>query len=224
MIASLRHVFKSYQFAPGARPQPVLQDLNLEVLAGASMAVMGASGCGKSTLLQLLGTLDTADSGTVTLFGQDVATLDDAALSRLRAEKIGFVFQLHHLLPHLTALENVLVPVLAGGTDAADFPSRGRMLLERAGLGAHLNKKPAQLSGGERQRVAVARALIRKPTLLLADEPTGALDSATAAGLIDLLLELNVEANAALVLVTHDHAIASRMNQRLLMKDGSLTE
>ena len=225
MTAALHNVTKSYQFAPGAPAQVVLRDLHLEIPAGSATAIMGASGCGKSTLLQIMGTLDTPDAGSVRLFDQEVAGLDDAALSRLRAEKIGFIFQLHHLLPHLTALENVLVPVLSGGAEkGTDYAARGRELLARAGLESHMDKKPAQLSGGERQRVAVARALIRRPALLLADEPTGALDSATAGSLIDLLLELHAGSGSALVLVTHDAAIASRMERQVRMKDGVIVE
>ena len=225
MTAALHNVTKSYQFAPGAPAQVVLRDLHLEIPAGSATAIMGASGCGKSTLLQIMGTLDTPDAGSVRLFDQEVAGLDDAALSRLRAEKIGFIFQLHHLLPHLTALENVLVPVLSGGAEkGTDYAARGRELLARCGLESHMDKKPAQLSGGERQRVAVARALIRRPALLLADEPTGALDSATAGSLIDLLLELHAGSGSALVLVTHDAAIASRMERQVRMKDGVIVE
>ena len=134
MTAALHNVTKSYQFAPGAPAQVVLRDLHLEIPAGSATAIMGASGCGKSTLLQIMGTLDTPDAGSVRLFDQEVAGLDDAALSRLRAEKIGFIFQLHHLLPHLTALENVLVPVLSGGAEkGTDYAARGRELLARAG-------------------------------------------------------------------------------------------
>ncbi len=224
MLASLTHLCKSYQPTPDAPRQTVLHDLSLDVPADTSLAIMGASGCGKSTLLHLLGTLDRPDSGTITLFGENVASLSDDALSRFRAQKIGFIFQLHHLLPHLTTLENVLVPTMAGGLTepAAVYQERAHSLLAKAGLTSHIHKKPALLSGGERQRVAVCRALIRQPTLILADEPTGALDSRTATSLIDLLLELREATGATLVTVTHDQQVAARMTTQHRMADGRL--
>lgn len=224
-IAVLHQVSKSYQASPHAPVQDVLRGVDLRIAAGETLAITGPSGCGKSTLLHILGTLDRPDSGSVTLFGDDAGAMDDAGLSRLRANRIGFIFQLHHLLPQLTALENVLVPTLAG-TDRPDRKAsadRARQLLDRVGLREHMDKKPAQLSGGEQQRVAVVRALIRQPGLLLADEPTGALDAATGSGLIDLLLELNAESGTALVLVTHDPKIAGQMKRPLRLADGRLT-
>jgi lipoprotein-releasing system ATP-binding protein len=223
-IVILQQVSKSYQAAPHAPVQEVLRGVDLRISAGESLAITGPSGCGKSTLLHILGTLDRPDSGTVTLFGEDTAVMKEAALSRLRANRIGFIFQLHHLLPHLSALENVLVPTLAG-TDRPDRKAasdRARKLLERVGLGEHKNKKPAQLSGGEQQRVAVVRALIRQPGLLLADEPTGALDAVNGKALMDLLLELNEESGTALVLVTHDPKLAAQMKRPMRIADGRL--
>jgi ABC-type lipoprotein export system ATPase subunit len=224
-IALLHQVSKSYQAGRNAPVQEVLRGVNLQIKAGETLAITGPSGCGKSTLLHILGTLDRPDSGTVTLFGDNVGVMDEAALSRLRADRIGFIFQLHHLLPHLTALENVLVPTLAGAgkTDRKAAAERARKLLDRVGLSAHTDKKPSQLSGGEQQRVAVVRALIRQPGLLLADEPTGALDAATGRALMDLLLELNAELHTALVVVTHDPKLAALMKRPLHMADGKLS-
>jgi lipoprotein-releasing system ATP-binding protein len=224
MIAVLSQVSRSYQTSPQSPVQQVLRSVDLSIAAGETLAITGPSGCGKSTLLNILGTLDRPDSGSVTLFGEDALTLDEGGLSRVRAERIGFIFQLHHLLPHLTALENVLIPALAGTTrpDRAAVHDRARRLLARVGLAAHADKKPAQLSGGEQQRVAVVRALIRQPGLLLADEPTGALDAANGAALMELLLELNAEEGTALVMVTHDPALAALMQRPLQMVEGRL--
>ncbi|MES2706774.1 MAG: ABC transporter ATP-binding protein [Verrucomicrobiota bacterium] len=224
MIAELLNISKSYRTSPESPVQSVLTGLNLSIAAGETIAITGPSGCGKSTVLNLLGTLDQPDLGTVKLFGEEVPFGDEEKLSSLRAQKLGFIFQLHHLLPQCTALENVLIPTLAGSPrpDAAAALDRAQTLLDRVGLGRHTDKKPAQLSGGERQRVAVVRALIRQPGLLLADEPTGALDAASADSLMNLLLELNAEQGTALVLVTHDPALARRMSRQYHLKDGLL--
>jgi lipoprotein-releasing system ATP-binding protein len=226
MIAELHHVTKAYRTAPGGPEQRVLTGLDLAIKAGETLAISGPSGCGKSTVLNLLGTLDEPDAGTVKLFGADVPFGDEKALSALRATRLGFIFQLHHLLPQCTALENVLIPTLGGPErpDPDKALERAKRLLNRVGLGAHLGKKPAQLSGGERQRVAVVRSLIREPGLLLADEPTGALDATSATRLMDLLLDLNAEEGTALVLVTHDPTLAARMSRRYRLLDGTLTE
>ena len=225
MIAELQNVSKAYRAAPDAPEQRVLSGLDLSIAAGETLAISGPSGCGKSTVLKLLGTLDEPDAGSVNLFGAGVPYGDEAALSELRATRLGFIFQLHHLLPQCTALENVLIPTLGGPTrpDPDAALERAKRLLNRVGLGAHMDKKPAQLSGGERQRVAVVRALIREPGLLLADEPTGALDAASAGRLMDLLMDLNAEEGTALVLVTHDPALAARMSRRYRLVDGVLT-
>ncbi len=223
-IAVLHHVSKSYQASQHSPIQEVLNGVELRISPGETLAITGPSGCGKSTLLNILGTLDRPDSGSVTLFGQDALALDEQGLSRMRADRIGFIFQFHHLLPHLTALENVLVPTLAGSVKVERLAAteRARKLLDRVGLGAHLDKKPAQLSGGEQQRVAVVRALIRQPGLLLADEPTGALDAASGKALMDLLLELNTEHGTALVMITHDPKLAALMHRPLRVEDGRL--
>ncbi|MDB6070897.1 MAG: lolD 1 [Verrucomicrobiales bacterium] len=226
MIAELTNITKAYRAAPDSPEQRVLSGLNLTIAAGETLSISGPSGCGKSTVLNLLGTLDEPDRGSVRLFGSDVPYGDEKALSALRSEKLGFIFQMHHLLPQCTALENVLIPTLGGATrpDAEESLERARRLLNRVGLGAHTDKKPAQLSGGERQRVAVVRALIRNPGLLLADEPTGALDAAGAGRLMELLLDLNSEEGTALVLVTHDAALAARMSRKYRLNEGILTE
>ena len=224
MIAELHNITKVYRTSPDAPEQRVLSGLNLSIAAGETLAISGPSGCGKSTVLNLLGTLDQPDLGTVKLFGSEVPFGDEIALSRLRAQRVGFIFQLHHLLPQCTALENVLIPTLGGDQrpDPAESLSRAKRLLNRVGLGAHMDKKPSQLSGGERQRVAVVRALIRGPGLILADEPTGALDAASASRLMDLLMDLNKEEGTALVLVTHDPFLAARMARRYTLVDGEL--
>ena len=223
-VAILEGVSRAYQSGPDAPVQQVLRDIDLVLQPGESVAITGPSGCGKSTLLNLLGTLDQPSSGRIRLFGEDPGTMDEAALSRLRARRIGFIFQAHHLLPHLSALENVLLPVLSGhdAPDMSEARARADFLLRRVGLADHAAKRPAQLSGGERQRVAVVRALIRRPGLILADEPTGALDAASATALVDLLLELHAEDGATLVMVTHDPAAAARMGRHLRLADGRL--
>lgn len=224
MTARLSHIFKSYRTAPDSPEQAVLSDVTLSIEEGETVAITGPSGCGKSTLLNILGTLDTPDRGDIELFGRDPRKLDDAALSILRASQIGFIFQLHHLLPHLTAFENILVPTLANprSGDRKVLADRARHLLDRVGLGSDGDKKPSQLSGGERQRVAVVRALIRQPNMILADEPTGALDATNAASLADLLLELHSGTPTALIIVTHDLTLAARMNRRLTLEHGHL--
>lgn len=225
MIAELLNITKAYRSSPDGPEQRVLSGLNLSIAAGETLAITGPSGCGKSTVLNLLGTLDEPDEGQVKLFEADVPYGNETALSALRAKRLGFIFQLHHLLPQCTALENVLIPTLGGPErpDPAASTERANRLLSRVGLGLHVHKKPSQLSGGERQRVAVVRALIRQPGLILADEPTGALDAASAAALMDLLLELNAEEGSALVLVTHDPALAARMSRRYRLADGELS-
>ncbi|MEI8243067.1 MAG: ABC transporter ATP-binding protein [bacterium] len=219
---SMRGVVKRYPM-PGAPPVEVLRRVDLDVDAGESVAIVGPSGSGKTTLLQLLGLLDVPDAGAVSIAGQDLAALDESRRQLLRREHIGFVFQLHHLLPQLTVLENVLVPAWASGTADACL-DRARQLLERVGLTARCDHCPAQLSGGERQRAALVRALILQPALLLADEPTGSLDHAGATSLADLLVELNQTDGLTLITVTHSRELAARMSRCLLLQDGVLRQ
>jgi len=226
-ILELENVTKRYDApAGGGDVPPVLAGISLTLRAGESLAIVGPSGSGKSTLLNIMGTLDRPTSGRVLFDGQNLASLGDEALAAIRNRRIGFVFQLHHLLPQCTALENVLVPTLAGAATApaSEMQDRAQQLLERVGLGERLAYRPGQLSGGERQRVAVARALINRPALLLADEPTGSLDRAASEHLASLLAELNREQGVTLVVVTHSAALAAKMARRLELRDGHLNE
>ncbi len=220
-IVELKAVSKWY---PGAEERKVLEGIDLEVGEGQRFAVVGPSGCGKSTLLNLLGTLDSPSEGDVLFAGQDLRGASEKQLATLRSRDLGFIFQLHHLLPQCSALENVLVPTvaLAEPPDKGEVLARAQRLLERMGLGDHLESRPAQLSGGERQRVAVVRALINQPRLVLADEPTGALDEGNAGKLMDLLIEMNEEESVALVLVTHDLDLASRLGDTRELREGKL--
>jgi len=198
----------------------IVDGVTLAISAGETIALVGASGAGKSTLLAMLAGLDVPTSGTALLDGHDLAALDEDARARLRANSVGFVFQAFHLLPALTALENVMLPLeLAGRRDA---PSTARLMLARVGLADRTGHYPRQLSGGEQQRVALARASVTRPSVLFADEPTGNLDTATGASICDLLFELNREAGTTLVLVTHDVALAGRCERRLTMAAGRL--
>ncbi|MEM7146152.1 MAG: ABC transporter ATP-binding protein [Verrucomicrobiota bacterium] len=214
----LTGVSKSYLDAAGVDEgvrRLVLDKVDLSLGAGERVAIVGPSGCGKSTLLNIIGTLDRADEGTVELFGEALGDAHEHKLARIRSEEIGFIFQLHHLLPQCTVLENVLVPTLAirGGVDVKEVSDRARELLGAVGLEGHLTKTPAQLSGGERQRVAVVRALINRPRLVLADEPTGALDEEGAAKLTEILVQLNEVHGVSLMMVTHDMRLAERVGK-----------
>lgn len=208
---------------PGGVPVEVLRGISLHIHAGESVAITGPSGSGKTTLLQIIGALDRPDSGEVRVNGRELGALDERARTAFRNREVGFVFQSHHLLPQLTALENVLVPAW-GAASIEDHTERARSLLARVGLGERVSHFPGQLSGGERQRVAVARALVMEPCLVLADEPTGALDQAAARGLIDLLMELNREEHTTLIMVTHDEASARRMSRQVKLADGKITD
>ena len=239
-LLALEGVHKSFPAPAGGAPIEVLRGVNLTVRAGESLAVVGPSGCGKSTLLSLMGALDRPTRGRVLLDGRDLGTLGERERAAVRSLRVGFVFQLHHLLPQCTVWENVLVPVLAlprggrsaGGTvppgeafggEAAETPElRARRLLERVGLGGRLAHRPAELSGGECLRAAVARALINRPALLLADEPTGSLDEDTAGRMADLLAALNLEEEVSLVVVTHSAAMAGRLARRCRLVRGIL--
>jgi lipoprotein-releasing system ATP-binding protein len=201
---------------------PVLRGVSFDLRRGDALAVMGPSGSGKSTLLHILGTLDTPTGGWAILDGTDPFTLSEPRLADFRNKNIGFIFQDHHLLPQCSVLENVLIPTLVGADEKAASTERARQLLDRVGLSGRLDHRPAELSGGERQRVAVARALIRRPVLLLADEPTGNLDRTSARTVGQLLLEMPREQNTILIVVTHSQELADSFPQTLVMDDGRL--
>jgi len=219
-LLKLEGVTKRYPSPDDAQTPPVLDSLCLEVNAGESVAVVGPSGSGKSTLLNVIGSLDRPSAGRVLFDGQDLARMDAGRLARLRNEQIGFVFQLHHLLPQCTVLENVLVPTLVGRNGEAH--ARAVELLDRVGLKERMHYRPGQISGGERQRAAVVRALINRPKLLLADEPTGSLDRQAAGQIAQLLVELNAERHVTLILVTHSASLAERMGRVLELRGGRL--
>lgn len=223
-LVELQNVSKTYREPGGDVVVPVLHDISLTIEAGESVAITGPSGCGKSTLLNLIGTLDQPDSGEILIDGDSVIGCDPKRLAQLRSEQIGFIFQLHHLMPQCTVLENVLLPTLAlkKSPEASSARERAEKLLDQVGLSERLHWKPAQLSGGERQRVAVVRALINQPKLILADEPTGALDEKNAAALTDLLVELQRSTGVSLVLVTHHPLQAERMERVLRIQEGKL--
>lgn len=223
-VIELKCVSKTYREPGGAVEVPVLRDLNWQLEEGRSVAIVGPSGCGKSTLLNILGTLDEPDSGEVLFDGESVRGCSAERLSLLRGSKIGFIFQLHHLMPQCTVLENVLLPTLALPKEKRDAGAveRARDLLARVGLEGRHQWLPSKLSGGERQRVAVVRALINQPRLILADEPTGALDEKNATALTELLLELRQSLNLSLVMVTHHPAQAARMGEVWRMHEGGL--
>jgi len=222
-LLDLEGVSKTFQGTDG-KPLSILRDLGLRTAPGERMAIIGPSGSGKSTLLNILGALDRPTAGTIRFEGQDLAALDDLALASFRNRSIGFIFQGHHLLPQCTVLENVLVPTLPhpDPEHRRAAPARALELLRRVGLGERAHHKPAQLSGGEKQRAAVVRALVNRPKLLLADEPTGALDRESAATLATLLVQLNDEEKTALIVVTHAPDLAAQMSRTLVLKNGRL--
>ena len=221
-LLNVENLTREFISSESGEPLRVLRGLSLEVARGESIAIVGSSGCGKSTLLNLIGTLDEPTSGTLTFDGRDLSQLNAEELALLRNCEMGFIFQSHHLLPQCSVIENVLVPTIAHRTSSASDEERGHRLLERVGLGERLSHRPGQLSGGERQRVAVVRALINEPQLLLADEPTGALDEDTADKLGQLLVELNKEEKVTLITVTHSLSLAERMDRTVKLADGRI--
>ena len=211
-------------FSTGDGSIEVLRGIDLEVRRGERLAIVGASGVGKSTLLHLLGTLDHPTSGRILFRGEDLFERDRSALARFRNQSLGFIFQFHHLLPEFNALENVMMPGLVGGRRPAEMRARASKLLEEVGLEHRVTHPVTKLSGGERQRVAVARALVLEPALLLADEPTGNLDPKTGDQVLELLLEMNRSHGTALVAVTHSLDLAARLGRRVTLVDGYLEE
>jgi len=222
VVAELEHINKVY--GAGDTAVTALDDLCLSVNRGEYLAVMGTSGSGKSTAMNILGCLDRPSSGSYRLNGTAVEQLSDDQLADLRNRELGFVFQQFHLLQELTALENVMLPMVYAGVPAEQRRERGIAALERVGLGPRLHNKPNQLSGGQQQRVAVARAIINQPNLLLADEPTGALDSRTTAEVLDLFDELHRQQGMTILLVTHEHDVAERAERIVHFHDGRLVE
>ena len=209
-------------FDEGGRQLQVLNGVELKVGPGETVAIIGDSGSGKTTLLQLLGGLDDPTSGSVKVFGRDFAAMGDAERGRIRNRWLGFVYQFHHLLPEFTAVENVIMPLLLRKEPVEDLEARAVQLLTRVGLAGRLDHRPGELSGGERQRVAVARALVTEPAVVLADEPTGNLDQKSGQQTMELMMELNQESGASLVIVTHSAEIAARMSRVLVLEEGLL--
>jgi len=220
-LLSARAVTKSYDM--GRRTLEVLRGVSLDVARAEFVALRGASGAGKSTLLHLFGGLDSPNAGEIWFAGRNIAHLPEAGLTALRNWKIGFIFQAYHLLPELDALENVCLPARMARTPAAAAEKRGRELLARVGLAERVEHRPYELSGGEQQRVAIARALINEPELILADEPTGNLDSHTGGEIIDLLCALRAERNTTLIVATHDASVAARAPKVVQLVDGMIT-
>ncbi len=219
-LLSARSATKSYPI--GRRSLEVLRSVSLEVAAGDFLALRGASGAGKSTLLHLFGGLDTPNSGEIWFAGRKLAQLTEGELTRLRNTRIGFIFQAYHLLPELDALENVCLPARIARRPAGPAEQRGRELLARVGLAARVDHKPYELSGGEQQRVAIARALMNEPELILADEPTGNLDSHSGAEIIDLLASLRTDKQTTLIIATHDASVAARAPRVVELVDGCI--
>jgi len=222
----LTNISKSYPSPEGEERVDVFGEVNLEIPKGSPVAIVGPSGSGKSTLLNLIGTLDKPDGGEVYVDGRSTGKFTVAEASEFRNQSIGFIFQSHHLLPQCTVMENVMVPALAGfgNLTGKELQKRAMELLDKVGLSHRVNHRPAEISGGEKQRVAVARALINQPDLLLADEPTGALDKMNSERLIELLVELNQALALTLLMVTHSPEIARQMKTTYLMDEGKLTE
>lgn len=222
MMLRCENICKSYR--DGDHVTPVLHHINLQVPAGQMVAIVGSSGSGKSTLLHILGTLDQADSGELLLAGQNISALTATQKSALRNQQLGFIYQFHHLLMDFTAEENVAMPLLIRGVAQAEALNTARQMLQRVGLSHRLSHRPSELSGGERQRVAIARAVVGKPSLVLADEPTGNLDHQTAESIYQLMRELNRDLGTSFIVVTHDPDLAAKLDRQLYMRDGKLGE
>jgi lipoprotein-releasing system ATP-binding protein len=224
-MLELKQVKKTYPTSAG--PIEVLRGIDWRLETGQSASIVGPSGCGKSTLLNLIGGLEKPDSGVILLEDRNLAELDEPALADIRNRRIGFIFQQHHLLPQCTVLENVLLPALAGGRlreDAFSLQQRAKHLLEQVGLADRAGELPGRLSGGQRQRAAVARALLLRPALLLADEPTGSLDEQTAASVMNLLQEIHRSHGVTMIVVTHSAVLAARMQRKFVLSGGLLHE
>lgn len=216
------NISKFYQ--EGEHQVQILKEVSFSMNQGELVAIVGSSGSGKSTLLHTLGGLDQASSGTVFIHGQSLQTLSSNALAKLRNEHLGFVYQFHHLMADFSALENVMMPMLIGQQNKGEARDRAEKMLHAVGLSHRITHRPAALSGGERQRVAIARALVNRPSLVLADEPTGNLDQKTTESIFDLIKQLNHEQQIAFLLVTHDLHLANKLHRRFVMQDGVLRE
>ena len=220
VILDCHEISKNY--GDGALNVQVLNHLSFQVTVGQSVSIVGASGSGKSTLLHILGGLDEPTTGKIRLMGQDLSQLNQKQLGELRNQYLGFVYQFHHLLPEFSALENVMMPLLIGKKSKAEAETQAVTMLEKVGLYKRMLHRPSELSGGERQRAAIARALVTRPTCLLADEPTGNLDRKNAQNVLDMMLDLKNELGTSLVVVTHDDELASRFERVMIMTDGCL--
>ncbi|WP_114784479.1 lipoprotein-releasing ABC transporter ATP-binding protein LolD [Vibrio tetraodonis] len=221
-LLQCHNICKTYR--EGSIDTQVLKGVSFELQKGELASIIGSSGSGKSTLLHILGTLDDATEGEVSILGQNVASLSSNKQAKLRNQHLGFVYQFHHLLADFSALENVAMPLLIGGEKSAKAKQAAKALLDKVGLSHRLDHRPSELSGGERQRVAIARALVNNPSLVLADEPTGNLDYQTALSIYDLMRELNQESGTAFLVVTHDGELAAKMDKQLHMQDGLLLD